>query len=338
MAETMKAWVCAAPGAIGKTLKLVEDAPKPPKPLHDGQILVEVACVGINPADHKSMELGVASRALNQFPKTPGMDLSGKVVDVASDVTDTKPGDFVAGRVTTGRHDGSLAQYAVLNREGYATLPKDFDLQQAAGLGTAAMTAYQTIAPHVKTGDKVFLNGGSGGVGTFGIQVAKALGCHVTVSCSTAKANLCKELGADEIVDYKTTKVTSTLSQKGQVFKLVVDNVSNSPPDLYSSSHHFLLPDGKFVMVGGAVSFSSATSIARSLILPSFLGGGKRKFNFYLVKNDKADLQQLVKWVEEGKVKTVIDSVYGFKETPEAFEHLKKGSCAGKVIVRVADA
>ncbi|CAM1502542.1 Fc.00g045260.m01.CDS01 [Cosmosporella sp. VM-42] len=336
MAETMRAWCCAAPGPVETTIKLVEDAAKPSKPLQNGEILVEVAYAGLNPADHKPLELGITSRALASFPKTPGMDLSGRVVGVAPDVKDTKPGDLVAARMHHDKKEGALSQFAVVPRDGYATIPREIDLEQAAGIGTAAQAAYQSIAPYVKAGDKVFINGASGGVGTFDIQIAKALGCHVTVSCSTAKVDLCKELGADEIIDYKTTDVTAELSKAGQVYKLAVDNVSYSPPDLYTKSHKFLLPDGNFISIGGAVSFSSAKTITRNLLLPSFLGGGKRKFSVFLVKNSRDDLEQIVKWMVDGKVKTVIDSVFDFEDTVKAFEHLKMGSSTGKVVVRLA--
>lgn len=335
MAEVMRAWLCAAPGAVAKTLKLVDDAPRPSKTLQDGQILVQVVAAGINPADYKTLDLGFASRAITSFPKTPGMDLSGKVVEVAADVADTKPGDLIFARMDPLKKEGALSEYVVLARNSYATLPEGCDMEEAGGAPTASLTAYQTIAPYVKPGDKIFINGGSGGVGTFGIQVAKALGCHVTVSCSTGKAESCKSLGADEIIDYKTSDVLTELNKKGQEFVLVVDNVGNSPPNLYASSHNFLVPDGKFVFVGGAVTFGSATSLTKSLFLPGFLGGGKRKFVPFMTKSVREDLQQIATWMGEGKVKVMMDSVFSFEETREAFEHLKKGSSSGKVVVRV---
>ncbi|KAK7428302.1 hypothetical protein QQZ08_005199 [Neonectria magnoliae] len=335
MAQHMRAWQCASPGLIEKTLKLVDETARPSKPLQNGQLLVEIARAGLNPADYKMLQLGMASRAITQFPKTPGMDFSGTVVTVASGIDDVKPGDAVLGRVLAGRREGALSEFAVVNRDSCVTVPADFDMDQAAGAPTAALTAYLTIAPHIKTGDRVFFNGGSGGVGLFGIQIAKVLGCHVTVSCSTAKATLCKETGADDIIDYKAGSVVEELKKKGQVFNLIVDNVGNSPPNLYAASHNFLLPKGKYVFVGGAISCGSVASLAKSLLLPSFLGGGKRKFVAFNVYNDRAALEQIVNWMVEGKVKTVIDSVFDFDDAHKAFEHLKKGSSAGKVIVRV---
>lgn len=336
-AEKMRAWVCQGPGPLTTTLKLDNDAPRPSNSLQDGQIIVRVSCAALNPADYKVLEMGVAARTITSFPKTPGMDLSGRVVEVATDVEDTKVGDVVFARVDPTKTAGTLAEYAILNRDAYATLPQLFDLEQAAGAPTASLTAYQTISPYVKSGDKIFLNGGSGGVGSFGIQIGKALGCHVTVSCSTEKADFCKSLGADEIIDYKTSDITAELAKKGQVFALAVDNVSNAPANLYTQSHTFLVPTGTFVAVGGAVSVGSALNLAKNALWPSFLGGGKRKFVPYMTKNSREDLEQIAKWLVDGSVKTVIDSTFKFEETLEAYEHLKKGSSAGKVVVRLAE-
>jgi NADPH:quinone reductase-like Zn-dependent oxidoreductase len=340
MAGHMRAWHITGPGPVEKTLALVDGVPRPSaKHLQHGQVLVRISRAALNPVDYKVPELGIASKAVVHFPKTPGIDFSGQVVDVAPDATaadDVKPGDFVLGRILLGKTEGSLAQYAVVNRDSYVALPKTFtDLDRAAGLSTAAMTAYGSIAPHVNVGDRVFINGGSGGVGLFGIQVAKALGCHVTVSASTAKAPLCREVGADDIIDYKAGDVLEELKKKGQVHSLIVDNVGNSPPNLYASSHNFLLPKGKYVFVGGAISSGSVMSLAKSLLLPGFLGGGKRKFIAFSVHSNRHALEQVVQWMVEGKLKTVVDSVYNFEEADKAFEHLKKGASAGKVIVRV---
>ncbi|KAJ9421144.1 chaperonin 10-like protein [Fusarium oxysporum] len=302
MAE-MQAWQVAHPGPMEKVFHLTT-IPKPTT-LKSGQILVKVSRAALNPADYKVCELGVASRLITSFPKIPGMDLSGHVVSVAEDVTDAKVGDFVLARASPTKAWGSLAEYTVCDKEGYTVIPESLDLDQAAGVGTAGLTAYQTIAPYVKSGDKVFLNGGSGGVGLWGIQIAKALGCSVTVS------------RGDDIIDYKTSDVIAELKKRGQVFSHCVDNVGDAPPNLYASSNDFLLPGSSFVFVGGHVSAKSA------------------KFVTYATANKKKDLDQLRDWLVEGKVKTVIDSTFGFKEADKAFEHLKKGSSGGKVMIHV---
>lgn len=190
------------------------------------------------------------------------------------------------------------------------------------------------IAPNVKPGDKIFINGGSGGTGTFGIQIAKALGCHVTVTCSPAKADLCRSLGADDLIDYTSTDVCQTLRTKGQVFTLVVDN-AGTPESLYKAADDFLLPTGKFVQIGGPLNLNSAKMVTSRLLLPSFLGVGKRKYEMYNIKHAPEDLKQLAKWVAEKKVKVVLEETYELEDLPKAFEKLRKGRNAGKLVVHV---
>ncbi|KAG7140916.1 Zinc-type alcohol dehydrogenase-like protein C16A3.02c like [Verticillium longisporum] len=240
----MRVYQIDAPGPIAN-MKLVT-VPRPSETLEKDHILVKVIVAGINPADYKLPELGILSKAKLSYPICPGMDFAGQVVAVGEGVLDIKVGDNVLGRMDPLKWAGSLSEYVVSPYDGVATLPKNVSLDQAGAAGTAALTAYQTIAPYAKAGDKVFINGGSGGTGTYGIQIAKAIGCHVTVSCSTSKAALCKELGADEIIDYKTTNVTAKLREIGPVFSVIVDNVGDSPPDLFSASDAILLPSGHY--------------------------------------------------------------------------------------------
>lgn len=336
MATTMRAWQLATPGPLEEVLKLVHNAEKPSMPLQQGQILVKVVSAGLNPADYKMVEMGFASKAITSFPKTPGMDLSGRVVAVADDVTDAKVKDAVLVRLDPAKAHGSLSEYVVAEYNGYAVLPANFDLDHAAGASTTALTAYQSIKPYIQPGAKVFINGGSGGAGTYGIQIAKALGCHVTTSCSTAKRELCERLGADQIIDYKAGDVVTQLKQRKITFDLIVDNVGSSLPDLYQQSHHYLKPEGAFVLVGGSASLSSIKNVMKAKFTPSFLGGGKSKFITYLTKNNHDDLAQIAKWLGEGVIKTIIDSTFEFEETLEAYKHLKNGSSGGKIIVHVA--
>ncbi|KAL7933167.1 hypothetical protein V8C35DRAFT_305095 [Trichoderma chlorosporum] len=337
MSQTMQAWQFAAPGPIEEILKLVDNVAQPTGPLRNGQVLVEVVSAGLNPADYKMLQMGFASKALTSFPGTPGIDLSGRVTAVADDVTDTNTGDIVLVRLDPTKGPGALSQYVIANRDSYAVLPPDFDLDLAAGAPTTAMTAYQSIKPYVQTGSKVFINGGSGGVGTIGIQIAKTLGCHVTVSCSTAKKELCERMGADEIIDYKAGDLVTQLKQSGTIFDHIVDNVGSSVADLYQQAKHYLKPEGAFVLVGGSASLSAVKNVMKAKFLPSFLGGGKHKFVVYMTKNDRDDLVQVTKWLAEGVIKTVIDSTFEFNEVVEAFAHLKKGSSGGKVIVHVSN-
>lgn len=168
------------------------------------------------------------------------------------------------------------------------------------------------------------------------MQIAKALGCHVTTTCSPAKIELCRSIGADEIINYTATDVAETLKAKGQIFSLVVDNVG-LPLNLYKAADDFLLPDGKFVQVGAPMSLATATSILSRTLLPSFLGGGKRKYQMFTLQDSRENLNQIAKWIAEKKIKVIIDHVYDMDHVPKAFEELKKGKSAGKLVVRIGE-
>lgn len=335
MADQMKAWQIDAPGDIYEKLKLNESAARPTaKSLKGQEVLVKVSSAAINPADYKVMGMGFIVKGFIQFPKVPGMDLSGEVEAVGPAVTDILVGDHVLGRVNPLKAPGGLAEYVILERDGYAKIDRSADLDKAAGLGTAALTAYQTIKPYVKAGDKVFINGGSGGTGTFGIQIAKLLGCHVTTTCSTGKIELCKELGADEIIDYKTTDILTALKKAGPIYSVFVDNVG-AVGDLYPKSSSFLLPTAPFVSIGGG-SLGHVANVASALVRPSFLGGGKNEFISYMTKNNHDDLDEIAEWYSKGSLKSVVDSTFEFGDVPAAFTQLKTGSSAGKIIVHVS--
>lgn len=329
----MKAWQWLAPGPLGAQLRLTNQAPRPTAAsLRRGQILVDVASASINPADHKVPALGLLARAILPFPKTVGMDMAGRVAAVAEGVADVAPGDAVVVRFhPVHKAAGALSECVVAAGAEYAPLDAAADPDAAAGLGTAGLTAYQSIRPHVKAGDRVFINGGSGGTGCYGIQVAKLLGCHVTVTCSPAKAALCRDLGADDVIDYTAGDVVAALGSR-EPFDLAVDNVGTSPANLYASASAFLTPTAKFVWVGD----KGVRQLAEALFRPAWLGGTRNKAVLYLTSNNRADLEQLAQWLAQGSLRTVVDSTYEFADAVAAFEALAKGSVAGKIIVRVA--
>ncbi|KAI1454875.1 reticulon-4-interacting protein 1, mitochondrial precursor [Annulohypoxylon moriforme] len=333
--KTMKAWIYnSAAGGVEKNLKLVSDAspPFPDDPPKD-VILVKVHSSSLNPVDYKLPELGFLARFAISAPASPGLDFAGVVAAVGSAVTSYHVGDKVFGRIDPNKY-GTLGEYVPAKAEGIALVPEGVSFEDASTIGTAGLTSFQSIVPNVKAGDKVFINGGSGGTGSFGIQFAKAVGCHVTTSCSGKNEELVRKLGADDVIDYTKENVSEALKAKGQVFKLVVDNIGSAPPDLYKAADHYMLPEGKFVQVGVHMSLGGVANVASRQLLPSFLGGGKRKLEFYITKNSHKDLEQIRKWLEEGKVKALIDETFQYEDAPKAFEKLKTGRVKGKLVVR----
>ncbi|KAI0452370.1 hypothetical protein F5B21DRAFT_483874 [Xylaria acuta] len=366
--NTMRAWQYSRAGkSLASAMTLNPNARRPPTPLPADRLLVRVAYMSPNPADHKLPEVGqlVSVLATRSFTATPGMDYAGIIEEVGSGVgsststsTSTskattttttttggsspsyKPGDRVFGHVGPTAF-GTLGEYIQPYAAGCVALPASVSPADAATLGTAAQTAYQALVPYVAAGrgDEVFVNGGSGGVGTFAIQIAaRALGCVVTASCSARNAELCASLGASTVLDYTSTDVSDALRARGRVFRLVLDAVGSSPADLYKAADDYLLPEGHFVQVGAPVGVSSMRSMASRAFLPSILGGGKRAWKFVLVADQHEHLAQLAQWMEEGKIRAVIDGdIIPFEEAPKAFEMLKTGRTRGNLVVKVSE-
>lgn len=331
----MKVWQCRLlAGPIEKQLFLATSGV--PKPKVTNEILVQVYSAALNPIDYKMLELGLITKAIFWSPVTPGLDFCGRVVEVGTKVDSFRVGDMVYGSSSGVFGYGTLAQFVPVSQDVVALVPEGVKVDDVASIAVVGMTTYQGLKPYAKAGDKVFINGGSGGTGVLAIQIAKALGYEVTASCSAANVELCKSLGADEVLDYQSADIVKQLQKGGQVFNLVLDNVG-SPANLYKASHTFLVPNGTFVQIGGGMSLSAITQLASSMMRPAFLGGGKRKYVFVTAKANTTDFEQLVAWMKEGKIRAVIDSTFEFNEAPKAFERLKTGRARGKIVVHVKE-
>lgn len=330
----MRAWqYSSTKGGIEKNIKINSSASLPsPKP---DQHLVQIIAAALNPIDYKPAEIpGVARLAITK-PATPGIDFAGSIVKPASGSA-LKPGQLVFGASGTSPLAGcALREYFIAGTNSVAALPDNVDIVDAATVGVAGLTAYQSILPYVKNGDKIFINGGSGGTGVFGIQFAKAVGCHVTTTCSTPNVALCKSLGADRVVDYKKESVAEALVKGGDKFDHAVDNVGTQK-DVVWRSHEFMRAGATYVVVGGAASLDSLLDALKRKALPGFLGGLKNKVVGFWPSQKSEDLQHIGEWMSTGKVKAVIDQKFAFEEAPQAFEKLKTGRARGKIVVDVA--
>jgi NADPH:quinone reductase-like Zn-dependent oxidoreductase len=333
----MRAWqYTATAGGMDKNLQLKSDVPKPTtETLARNEVLVEILAVGLNPADYKVPEMRIG-KLLIGTTAVPGTDYSGRVAATHATNNTLNVGQLVFGRIEVPKPRGTLAQYAVASQNGCVPLPEGLNINEASTIGTAGATAYQSIVPYLKSGQKIFINGGSGGCGTFGIQFAKAVGAHVTTSCSTKNILLCKELGADEIVDYTKGNLVDVLKAQGQTFDLVVDNVG-ADRALYLQGDKYMKPGAHFVQVGAPSSLGTVGNILCNMVTPGFLGGGKRPFVFVRVANNPEDFIQIGKWMAEGKVKPIIQSVFPFEDAIKAFEELRTERTKGKIVVQVQD-
>ena len=325
-------------GGLEKHLKSYSDAPSPSAVLKSNQVSIEVISAALNPVDHKLTEFPVFGKFIVSPPAAPGLDFCGRVVSAGSESSSVlKPGQLVFGVLDGPTKFGTLGQFITAPHAGTTPLPDGVDIDQAAAMGTAGLTAYQSIVPNCKKGDRIYIHGGSGGTGTFGIQFGKIQGCHVTTCCSTGNVQLCKDLGADEVIDYKTSDVVDALKAKGpEYFSLVVDNVG-SPNELYKASDDFLAGHGKYVQIGAPMTFGAVRGLLSKFFWPSLLGGGKRKFEFLAVKSKPEDWSQIADWMREGKVKATIDSTYQLDDAAKAFERLKTNRARGKIVVHVTE-
>ncbi|KAJ5294735.1 hypothetical protein PENANT_c014G10928 [Penicillium antarcticum] len=330
---TMKAWLYSGTSSgLEKNMYLDETARVPPAPKGD-EVLVEVLSSALNPADFKVPEMGPHARYLAiGMPATPGMDFCGRVVTTGPGAP-FKPGELVYGCHSMPVKFGTLAKYLSISSKLIAPLPEGVSVDDAASLGIAGQSAFQALTGYVKEGDKVFINGGSGGCGVFAIQLAKSMGCFVAVTCSTRNVELCYRLGADEVFDYTAVgDLVGALKKKGIVFDHILDHIG-LPSDLYYQCHHFLRPGGVFVQVGA----SALTTFVGRVAWPSFLGGGKRKYVIFFFKNTREHIVKLGELVQQGTLKLNFDSKYEFENAVKAFERLRSGRARGKVLVHVAD-
>jgi NADPH:quinone reductase-like Zn-dependent oxidoreductase len=332
--KVMRAWQhTSTSGGLEKNLKLNPSAPVPtPK---STQHLVQIIATALNPVDYKPAEVAILRRLLYPRIATPCVDFAGCIVTPAAG-SSLKPGQLVFG--TTAKAPwtgGGLAEFSLVDSGTALLLPEGVDPVDAATVSVVGVTAYQSIVPHVKKGDSVFINGGSGGCGVFGIQFAKALGCYVATSCSTVNVELCRSLGADEVFDYKKGSVLDALKASQVKFDHVVDNVGTTM-ELYWHCHEFTKPGAGYVMVGGGPGVGSAFDRFKAKRLPAYLGGGKRSYSGFWPEPKLEDLGQIAAWMKEGKLKAVIDEKFPFEEAPNAFTKLKTGRAKGKIVVNVA--
>ena len=317
----------------GLTNLKVEDVEKPAPA--DDQILVKVRAVSVNPYDWHFVEgTPYVMRAFGVGLRKPkdirlGVDFAGTVEAAGKDVTQFKPGDDVFG----GR-DGAFAQYLCRRAVGAVALkPAGLTFEQAASINIAGITALQGVRDKgkVQAGQKVLINGASGGVGTFAVQIAKSYGAEVTGVCSGRNVELVQSLGADHVVDY--TKEDFTKGE--QKYDVILDNVANHS---LSECRRVLTPNGIYVLIGGGgvneQGFLGALGNAlKTALFSKFVS---QKIGMMMADPSNKDLALLADMVQSGKIKPVIDRTYkSLTEVPDAIRYVEEGHARGKVIITV---
>ena len=310
----------------------LEDVEKPVP--NDDQVLVRVRAASVNPYDWHFIEgtpyivrlMGVGLRKPKDI--RVGVDFAGSVEAVGKNVTQFKPGDEVFG----GR-GGAFAEYVCPRADrAIALKPANITFEQAASVNIAGITALQALRDkgNVQPGQKVLINGASGGVGTFAVQIAKTFGAEVTGVCSTRNVDLVRSLGADHVIDY--TKEDFAKGERR--YDVILDNVPNHS---LSECRRILNPNGKYVMIGGGGPNDSRWigpfgRVINTMVVSPFVS---QKMGMMMADANQKDLTILADLMQSAKVKPVIDRTYKLSEVPVAIRYLEQGHARGKVIITV---
>ncbi|MFL0339077.1 NADP-dependent oxidoreductase [Enterobacter ludwigii] len=334
--KTMKAFTFKR---YGKSPELGFDDVDFPSP-GDDEILVKVYAVGLNPIDNM-IPTGMFKRVLHfSLPATLGSDVSGVVVATGRRVTRFKAGDEVFASIFD-RGTGSLAEFVRVPENLAALKPATLDFVQAASLPMVSLTSWQALTERAKlrAGQKVFIPAGSGGIGSFAIQLAKHLGATVGTTTSTANIDWVSRLGADEVVDYKKQEFEKVLSG----YDIVLGTIRG---DAIEKSTQILKPGGKIVSLIGPLDAAFARERHLNVFLRFVLGLLSRKimrlskkrgltYSFLFVRPDGSQLSQIAELMDAQRIKPVIGNVFPFAETGDAFAYLARGHAKGKVVVKI---
>ena len=325
----MKAIVYCDYGVTNLKLEEVE------KPVpNDDQILVRVHAASVNPYDWHFVEgTPYVMRAMGVGLRKPkdtrlGVDFAGIVEAVGKNVTEFKPGDEVFG----GR-GGAFAQYVCPRASRAVALkPPNVSFEDAASVNIAGITALQAVRDKgkVQSGQKVLINGASGGVGTFAVQIAKSFGADVTGICSTLNVDLVKSLGADHVIDYTKEDFTKSADR----YDVMLDNVGNHS---LSECRGVLTPKGKYVLIGGGGASDQGFlgGLGKALWAMVFSKFVNQQMGMMMADANHNDLTLLAEMMQSGKLKPVIDRTYKLDQVPDAIRYVEQGHARGKVVITV---
>src|SRR6184192_73336 len=300
---------------------------------NDNEVLVRVRAASINPVDGHLIRGSWMMRPMSGLRKPKntrfGTDFAGTIEAIGKDVTNFKSGDEVFGA-----KNGAVADYICVKADRAVVMkPNNVTFEQAGSVAVAGLTALQGLRDkgHIQTGQKVLINGASGGVGTFAVQIAKAFGAEVTAVCSTRNVDLVKSTGADHVIDYTKEDFTRT----DQCYDMIYDLVGNHS---FSERRKILTPNGICVLagIGGAgVHPETLGRIGRNFWNAFLSNFSKQKFVFYIATLTKDDLNVLRDLMQSGKVAPVIDRTYKMSETQAALRYLEEGHAHGKVVITI---
>ncbi len=314
------------------------DMPEPE--VRDDDVLIEVHAASVNPLDGKIKSGEFKLILPYRLPLILGNDVAGKVLRVGAKVKDFKPGDEVYARPDDDRI-GTFAERIAIKASSVAHKPKSLSMIEAAAMPLVGLTAWQVLVEtaKLKKGQKVFIQAGSGGVGSVAIQLAKHLGAFVATSTSTANVAWAKALGADLVIDYKTQDFATVLHD----YDVVLNSLGN---DELNKSLKILKPGGHLISISGppTPAFATARGLAWPLkqVLRLISSGIRRKakqrgvaYSFVFMRADGAQLRELAALIDGGAIRPIIDTVFAFADTQKALAYSESGRVKGKVVVQV---
>lgn len=323
-----------------KNKEAVRIGEMPEPAMRDSDVLVQIHAAGVNPLDDK-IASGMFKLLLPyRLPLVMGNEMAGVVVRVGSKVRRFKPGDEVYGRPQTDRI-GTFAQFIAMDEADVAMKPKNLTMEEAASIPLVGLTAWQVLIEKagLKSGQKILIHAGSGGVGTFTVQLAKHLGAAVATTTSTANVDLVKSLGADFVVDYKKEDFEKVLSG----YDVVLNTLG---PDTLEKSLRVLKPGGTLISISGPPDPDFAKEIGLSWVLRqvmrllSFGIRSKAKrhhvsYSFLFMRANGEQLSAITSLIKSGIIRPVVDRVFPFEQTKEALAYVETGRSKGKVVVKI---
>lgn len=318
----MKAIVQDSYGSPAEALALQDIAAPMAK---DDEVLVRVHAASVHIGDLIVMRgvpyvMRMVTGLRKPKNRVPGTDVAGTVEAVGQDVTQLRPGDEVFGWCV-----GAFAEYVCAGEDHFVPKPANLTFEQAAAVGVSATTALQLLREQgkVKPGQKVLVNGASGGVGTFAVQIAKSFGAEVTGVCSTGNVDMVRSIGADQVIDYTQEDFTHGARR----YDFILDNVGNHS---LSDTRRALTPDGTLCSNGGGYSGGSMASVIKVSLSSLFVRQQGRPSIKFQNHDDLVVLRELV---EAGKLSPVLDGIYPLSRTPDAMGHVGEGHARGTVVI-----
>lgn len=307
--------------------------------IKDNQVLIEIHSAALNPIDYKIIEGHLKQVIKLSFPNTIGFDVAGIVVEKGAKVTHLKVGDEVYSRVPTDA-PGTLAEYISVDSEVVSLKPSNLSFSEAASLPLVGLTTIQSFNKvHLKSGDKVLIHAGSGGIGTFAIQYAKSKGAYVYTTTSTKNVGWVKKLGADRVIDYKTEKYLDIVKN--------IDIVYETLGGEYTADAFKVIKNGgKVVSLAGDIDDETAKELGLNKLIRFILSLKRRKitkltkqksahYKYLAMTANGKQLEDLKNLAEANLIKPVIDKVYPFSEAVEALLYQKSGRAKGKIVINM---